>query len=144
MPTKSAHRVAAIENMRALQYLSQRIDDFPQWATTVAFYTALHVIEAVFAHDNRHTDDHAQRNRLLKSNQRYKHLWQHYRPLWNDSLIARYLKCDASSDVVELFSTYMAPSKVEAFHVHHNLHQIILSARRLMNDAEFMNDTATV
>jgi hypothetical protein len=135
--------VAATENLRALQYLRVKIDDFPQWATTVAFYTALHVIEAVFAHDNRHTDDHAQRNRLLKTNQRYRHLWQHYRPLWNDSLIARYLKCDETPTTVELFSNYMLPADVEAYHIRHNLHQIILSARRLMNDDEFMKDAAT-
>lgn len=140
MPSKTAHHLAAVENRKALNYLAAQVEAFPQWVTTVAFYTALHVVEAVFAYDGRHTDDHHERNKVLKATQRYKKLWQHYRPLWNDSLIARYLKCDGSGGVYENFSDYMTPAEVEAQHLRHNLHQVILSARRLMNDDTFMVD----
>ena len=126
-----------MENRKALNYLAVRIETFPQWVTTVAFYTALHVIESVFAYDGRHTDDHHERNKILKRENRYRKLWQHYRPLWNDSLIARYLKGDGAAGY-ESFSDYMSPAEVEAAHLKHNLHQVIASARRLMNDDNFM------
>lgn len=142
MPGKSDHEKAARENWKALNFLASRIDDFPQWVTCVAFYTAVHVVEAIFADEGHHSDDHADRNQTLKQ-KRFQHVWKHYRPLWNDSLIARYLEDDAGN-VYPLFSQYMPPEQVKSVHVDHNLVQIVHSARRLMDDESFMKDDETV
>ncbi len=137
----TAHETAAKENKRAIQYLLERGDEFPQWATTVTFYAALHVVEAVFAStDPRepHTDDHATRNSKLKKTKRYAHLWRHYRPLFNDSLIARYLRSDPAAQIYERFADYLSADDVRRVHVDHHLHQIEESARRLIGEADFM------
>lgn len=138
MPGKNDHAILATENLKALAYLCARIDDFPQWATTVAFYASLQAVEALFAHDGFDSDQHSDRNRRLKSDRRYQHIWRHYRPLWNDSLIARCMEDAAGAQHSPVFSRYMDGNAVRRTHIQHNLVQIIKSCRRLMNDAEFL------
>jgi hypothetical protein len=147
MPSKNAHESAALENQQVIDYLLERVDDFPQWVVTVAFYKALHVIEAVFAGDVespvQHTDDHKYRNRILKTTNRYRHLWKHYRPLFEASLIARYLRENDNADTHEVFSQYMPPQKVKELVLGHYLHQIQNSARKLLNDKNFLSGGQT-
>lgn len=144
MSSKDAHCQAALENHKVVQYLSQRIDEFPQWVMTVAFYKALHIVEAILAADpessRQHTDDHGQRNQLLKTTKRYHFIWEHYRPLYNDSLIARYLREDSDAPICDVFSKYLPPKKIQETHLNHHLVQIIKSGRRLLNDPNFMSD----
>ena len=144
MPSKEAHVRAALENKKAIDYLGERVDDFPQWVVTIAFYKALHIVEAVFAGDPKstqaHTDDHHSRNRVLKRDRRYEKLWRHYRPLYNDSLIARYLRDNDNQPTFDVFSQYLNPDDVRKKHLDHNLVQIVKTARTLLNDPEFLND----
>jgi hypothetical protein len=84
----AAHKKAAAANKRTLDYLREKIDDHPQWVVTVAFYTALHVVEAVFAKHGFNTDDHTLRHQTLKRDRRYQKIWTHYQPLFNDSILA--------------------------------------------------------
>ena len=145
MPSKESHCHAAMENNDALQYLLQRIEDFPQWVVTVAFYKALHIVEAMFAADvnspKKDTDNHDSRNRLLKTEKRYQHIWTHYRVLWNDSLVARYLKqgdtFDSKNPPFE-FLSYLPAEKIVSQHINHHLHQILMSARTLLGDPSFL------
>jgi hypothetical protein len=131
MPSKEAHIAAAKKNEAALRHLLSG-DDHLGWVVTVAFYKALHIVEAVFAVDSKlgvdHTDDHAKRNRILRETVRYSHFWKHYRPLWNLSLIARYLQSDDNAPVYEVFSTYMPREAVEGIALGHHLRQIEKSA----------------
>lgn len=138
MPGKSDHQRAASENQRALRFITSRIEDFPQWVTTIAFYTAVQVVEAILAVDGRHSDDHKQRNLTLKKEPRFQHIWKHFRPLYNDSLIARYLEADGSEH--PLFHQYMRPEEVDRIHLRHNLAQIIASARTLLKDESFLRE----
>lgn len=145
MPSKVAHVQAVVENARTLNYLRERIEDHPQWVVTVAFYKALHIVEALFAADaaasEKHSDDHSARNRILKRTPRYEKIWRHYRPLFNDSLIARYLREDDDpTGQHNVFSLYLPPDKVEATHINHNLRQILKSARNVLNDPTFLNE----
>src|SRR3990172_8898931 len=102
MPSKDAHLAAARENQDVIDYLCLQVDKFPGWIATVAFYKALHVVEALFAVDGTgsggHTDRHEDRNRLLKKTSRYQHIWKSYRPLYQASLIARYLRENTNTD----------------------------------------------
>lgn len=116
-------------------------DEHLAWIVAIAFYKALHIVEAVFEADPRspvkHTDDHGTRNKVLKTTSRYKHLWDNYRPLYEASLVARYLHFDGSP-TVDVFSTYMPKTVVKNLILGHHLHQIQQSARRLLADPNFL------
>ncbi len=134
MPSMTSHKVAAENNQRTLRFLLQRSHDHSPWVVTVAFYTALHIVEAVFAYDGFHTDEHGARNTVLKRTRRYQHLWKNYAPLYNDSLIARYIHNDSSPAEYSQFSDYMSPEEVVAKHIRHHLVQVAASARSLTGD----------
>jgi len=65
---------------------------FPDWAATVAFYKAVHVVEAVFAADlGRDSTSHTDREESLKT-LKYKRIFKDYTHLLTASRIARYLE----------------------------------------------------
>ena len=144
MPSKASHLCVVRENSAAIDWICKAPSPMPQWVVTVAFYKALHIVEAVFAADKnspiRHADDHAQRNDVLRRENRYRHLWKHYRPLWNDSLIARYLQGNSDTDTYCGFADYMTLADVEKTHLNHHLVQIVRTARTLLGDPEFLKD----
>ena len=138
MPSREAHIAAARENQRALEYLSERIDSFGGWVAVVAFYKALHLVEALFASDGTeggHTDDHRTRNAVLKNTNRYQHIWRFYRPLYQTSLIARYLRENERAPDYEVFSRFMPPEKVQSQIIGHYLKQVEASVERLMTES---------
>lgn len=45
---------------------------FHDWAITVAFYTALHAVDALLCHDGICIDSHSGRGRALVTNRRYE------------------------------------------------------------------------
>lgn len=140
MPSKESHIAAAKRNQITLDYLLNGGDEHLPWAVTVAFYKALHVVEAVFAADKQspvpHADDHKLRNQALKTVKRYQHLWRMYRPLWEASLIARYLRVDGNAATYTDFSQYMSREDVEARVLGHYLAQLEASAARLLGEPE--------
>jgi len=136
MPNKEAHLAAALENQKVIDFLCNKIDDHPGWVVTVAFYKALHVVEAMFAEGPSmpgHTDDHKTRNAILKD-KRFSHIWKNYRPLWTASLIARYLRENTNSPTYDIFSSYMPPAIVKNLVLGHYLKQVEKSAGNLMGD----------
>jgi hypothetical protein len=141
MPSKDAHLAAAKANQNAIDYLLVRIKDFPGWTITIAFYKALHIVEALFAVDGQevaqHTDSHEERNSLLKKTKRYQQIWIFYRKLYQASLIARYLQEDEKGKDCEVFSKYMPPEDVKQLALGHWLLQIQKSAATLTGDAAF-------
>jgi hypothetical protein len=141
MPSKDAHLAAARENQRAIDYLSERLDQFPGWTATIAFYKALHVVEALFAVDGAagsgHTDKHEIRNRVLKTTTRYQQIWKNYRELFQTSLIARYLRANENGPEYEIFSRYMPPEAVKKLVLGHWLLQVQKSAAHLAGEESF-------
>ena len=144
MPSRESHLTAVEQNSTVLSHLVAADQDFSPWIVTVAFYKALHVVEAVFASDPNididGTDDHKSRNGVLKSNNRYQKIWRHYTQLWNDSLIARYLVSHnhGVETVYSDFSEYMSKEKVISIHLNHNLKQVIKSSQTVLGDDEFL------
>lgn len=138
MPSKEAHLAAARSNEATLRYLLAGGDEHLGWVASVAFYEALHIVEAVLAGDPHatvhHTDDHKLRNKHLKSTNRYAQLWKMYRPLWEASLIARYLREDSGSPTHEVFTTYMPRQTVEQLLLGHYLVQLKKAAARLLDE----------
>src|SRR5882757_6004521 len=99
MPNEATHLAIANHNQDLIDLLLPRIDEYADWITTVAFYKALHVVEAVFSNDKsvNHGIDHYTRERILKTNNKFKQIYTNYRPLYSASLVARYLSDGYSS-----------------------------------------------
>ena len=131
MPNETTHLAIANHNQQLIELLLPHINDYADWITTVAFYKALHIVEAVLSNDNtiRHGIDHQSRENILKRNSKYKHIYTYYRPLYAASLVARYL-----SDGYSSFSDYLSPTDVRAKVLGHYLHQIEQSSQRFLRN----------
>lgn len=135
MPDRAAHLKQAKHNKSALGYLQKRIADFPDWVVVVAFYAALHYVEAVFATDKdiQHGQSHGRRLEMLKSKSRYKDIFMHYRILKNYSEIARYLEDEEGKEIC--FVTQFPVARVEQEVVRHHLKKVESSALTLLKSA---------
>lgn len=79
---------------------------FLDWAVTVAFYKALHVVEAVFCNDlGVHSTSHAEREKTLKI-ARYRSIFRNHGHLLTASRVARYLEASGPGRF-RTFSDYM-------------------------------------
>lgn len=97
MANEQAHRLKADQNRDFLRTIG---DGYADWLAVVAFYRAVHLVEAVFARDSIHSTDHNGRNNLLKRS--YKPLWAEFKPLFDSSRLARYSeKCISSREARE-------------------------------------------
>jgi len=134
---ENAHIDLAVRNQAALEHLSKDAPAFCEWIVTVAFYKALHVVEAVFTHDGQvqHGRDHGHRHVVLKKTRRYQKIWTHYRPLWVTSTIARYLKQHDSGEEYNSFADYLSPERVLSDMVDHHLHQVQRAAVKFLTPA---------
>ncbi len=132
MPGVTEHRQLADHNQALIDLLSPRRDEFADWVATVAFYKAVHLVEAVFFHNSgEHSYSHDDRRRRLRENNRYLQLHRHYFILYEASVVARYL---ASSNLrgYRTFTDYMTWEDVQAQLLNHSLRQIEQSAERLL------------
>lgn len=129
MPNDADHINLAVKNQRAINHLLPARKDHPEWVATIAFYKAVHVVEAMFFQDPtiRHTSDHPTRNRHLKTQRRYSHIWHHYRRLFAASLVARYLQ-DEQHAGYSTFSDYLSSDDVVSSLLNDHLHQVEKSA----------------
>ena len=96
MPTPSEHINQWKRNRKLL--LSEALVDYPEWRITVAFYCALHAVEALLAaRALPRFQDHAGRNRFLgDQGNKLLHIWHSYKPLFDASHDARYACPDAA------------------------------------------------
>jgi len=130
MPNFEGHEEAAARNQKVLDCLLENYDhspdDFAHWVIAVAFYKALHLIEGVFSQEQQpfHSKDHQERNRRLKEVKKYGHLWRHYRPLFEASMVARYLVAPNSAEDQTDLSTYLSGTSIRSKFINHYLRQI--------------------
>jgi hypothetical protein len=127
MPSLDAHLAAARGNHDLMTYLqTHRLSTDAGWVAVIAFYTALHTVEAVFAslrHGGvEHTATHYERRNVLRNVRQYLKVWQHYRPLHDAASDARYLEAG------EAF--HMTPVQVESILIDHHLKEILAFAHR--------------
>jgi len=85
MASEAAHLQKAESNQTFLETIS---DQFADWLAIVAFYKAVHLVEAMFARDGDPSHSHVDRNRRLK--QRHPEIWLQFRPLYDASKWLRY------------------------------------------------------
>ena len=87
MPTETEHRQQAESNLRFLDHVDEA--HFPDWAVTVRFYSAVHLVNQVLVRNGFSTDNHDDRKRHLQIH--FKALWNVYQKLWTLAQRARYL-----------------------------------------------------
>jgi hypothetical protein len=94
MSNESEHIAIANRNQAVLDVLLRDLNTCAEWAAVVAFYKAVHILEAVFARETPsvHMHSHHERLERLKTTRRYLPFYPSFRPLWAASVVARYLE----------------------------------------------------
>ena len=114
MPAEKDHQALAQHNQDTIDYLLAGGDRFPDWIITVAFYKALHVIDAMFArHFDGHGVDHRIRGEYLKKDNRYRLIYRHYKALKEASSAARYLSETCVGGSYKTFTNYATMEDVK-------------------------------
>lgn len=134
MPAKAAHLKLARHNQDLLDHLvSTQLEEFPDWIATVAFYKAVHLVEALFDHDSGlHSHSHRDREQRIDNMRRYEDIAEYYYPLETASILARYLS-DPSSDTPQEFTDIYTHEEVEDRLLSHHLHQLENSVRQFLD-----------
>lgn len=134
MPSDSEHLAVAARNQELINHLLPDIHRFGEWITVVAFYRALHIVEAVFFcdHPAKHGRNHETREDMLKRTKRYQQIYKHYRTLWAASTIARYLEDHSTGTTYASFNDYMSPADVQGLILNHYLKQVEKSAAKFL------------
>lgn len=125
MAAEIDHIALAKRNQAALGCLLDDPAAYAEWIATIAFYKAVQMVEASFAHTQTGpTSSHGARLDTLKRTKRYQHVFPHFRELWAASTIARYLTDHYSGRHFRTFTDYITPEKVVTVIVRHRLQQI--------------------
>ena len=132
MPNKECHLAIAKRNQELIDDLIARGNTHPEWVAEIAFYKALHIVDAVLFmnHSDKHGGSHDSRGRILKTTHRYQNIYNHYRPLFAASLVGRYL--EHSSNGCKCFADYMSAQEVVEKLLNHHLKQLEKSAERFI------------
>ena len=88
MPSSSEHREKAERNRRLLDTLDHSAA--PEWAATIAFYSALHLVERLSACESIHHSLHQDRAAYLHKNKKHRSIHASFLSLFDASLVARY------------------------------------------------------
>lgn len=111
MPLDAAYVARADRNRAHLDEFDIDSTPYLDWVVTVAFYTALRLVDAYFA--PRCPTDHPERNQWVSADPRTRPIFAEYRELYQQSREARYeLKQFASDEVQSLVANRL--SRVEA------------------------------
>lgn len=131
MPSFNSHVDAAARNQATIDFLVTGGESHTPWIITVAFYKALHVIEAILAAQTPplHHQDHTSRGIYLKTNRRFEHIYRNYSPLQQASMVMRYLHDESQPNLTQ---KYMSLDQAKAKFLDNHLRQICVSANRLM------------
>ncbi len=91
MPSKLDHLAQARHNREVLQQLQRSGSTFSDWQITVAFYVALHRVDAHLASYREHPKSHEDRIRIIRGMRQFKGaIYNSYRELEDLSRQARY------------------------------------------------------
>jgi len=91
MPDARSHLRQAHHNRNLIEALNPASTPYLDWVVTVAFYGALHHIEAWFASKGFHFEDHVRRDDWLsKAKELRRTVWPRYKELEFQSRQARY------------------------------------------------------
>lgn len=102
MPDAHSHFRQAQHNRDLIEALNPASTPFLDWVVTVAFYVALHRVEAWFASRELHFGSHDQRDDWLAKVKELRHgVWPRYKELEFQSRQARYQCVPFERDFVQ-------------------------------------------
>ncbi len=104
---------------------------FHDWVITAIFYTALHAVDALLAHDKVTVTNHEGRNRALMLTNRYEQLHRKYEPLYGLARTIRYF-----ADPVK----WVPADQIEKQVIHRYLYPIEKSVQKLMGEDLGLSD----
>lgn len=135
MPSVDTHLAVADRNQGAIELLLAADDTFPEWIAVIAFYKALHLVEAVLAklRPVRHSPNHEVRDLTLKSDNRLKQIYKMFRPLKSAASVARCLADNLTGIEYGSFADYMTFDEVRDTLLGHYLKSLEASARKLLS-----------
>jgi hypothetical protein len=87
MPSSSEHKEKAEKNSA---FLAQAELISPEWAATIAFYVALHLVERLCACENTHSGKHQDRLSWINKHKTHRLIHADFLALFDASLVARY------------------------------------------------------
>jgi len=90
MPTPEEHLIKYKLNRKFLDSNGGLGNQEERWATIVAFYAALHLVERLAARESRHHTSHAIREEYLAHHPQHSVIFKSYRQLQTASEFARY------------------------------------------------------
>lgn len=108
MATPQQHQTQADHNQSFFETIDT--STFPDWAATVAFYKAVHLVEKLFRQRGQRSGNHTRRNNILKT--QYLPIWRNYKALYSFSRLARYWCMQVTAEHVRLIVRRL--QKVEA------------------------------
>ncbi|MEX0716152.1 MAG: hypothetical protein WD066_06180 [Planctomycetaceae bacterium] len=86
MATAEEHENQAAHNHRFLGSIDR--DEYPDWAATAIFYTAVHLVQMLFVKKGGAGGSHIKRNKTLRTDCR--EVWKSYQPFYAFSRLSRY------------------------------------------------------
>ena len=101
MPSQREHAFQALHNREFLATFDLDNSPFLDWAVTVIFYTAVHLVEHFLAHQGQDLLSHQTRERFISQSADLKPIWSVYRELKYQSGRARYLVARFQPDEVK-------------------------------------------
>jgi len=91
VPNTSEHLDRARQNVRFAESFDLATAPYLDWVITAYFYAALHLVEALlYARENLHSDNHAERREFIRDKGYLTAIQQPYRDLKEFSEQARY------------------------------------------------------
>ncbi len=88
MPNELLHKWQVRHNLTFLRSFYEPTTPYTDWAVTVAFYTAVHAVEATLAQQGFHSRTHTERRSHVR--RLFPHIWTLYYRLDTFSRQARY------------------------------------------------------
>jgi len=106
------------------KFISQIPGHYADWIVTVAFYTALHAVEAILTADGaRPRSSHKDRHTILQAERRYQKIHEDYCTLYDLALVARYSASPAK---------WLPPAEIDEKVIRGTVYPIEASVRRLL------------
>lgn len=115
----------------------------PEWIATIAFYKAIHIVEAIFiSRGIVSSTDHNNREEKLKTRLKDQALFRDYKALDSASRVARYLSDGSKSSgkpttTYRTFDDYIKPDDVVPLLLKDRLSAIEKSAQQHLPQADF-------
>jgi len=135
--SESDHLALADRNQGAIAFLLTEADNHPDWIATIAFYKAIHLIEALFHRFStvKHGGNHSNREQILKAwrDPRYDDIYKHLMALKQASCVARYLSVQGGGrGAYTKFEDYMTADGVQKDILGTRLHLLEKAARNML------------